>query len=615
MPLGGPDLPRTFFSSFRATEVALAGVFLSLLAGLWRGWLPAPFHLALLAVFSSLLAWHHFSVLRPITNLSRKIQAYRNGDFTARVTVTRDNEVGYLEASFNDLAENTSRLVAELRALDGLKSEFLSTVSHELRTPLTSIGGYAQVLRAGDAGPLSDVQREFLEIIENNVERLANLVNDLLDVEKLESGGIAMERRPEDLAPILKACRETLGVLADRKGLSLRLEIPDSLGPVLGDRDQLLRIFVNLISNAIKYTPSGSVVVEAEQNAIGVSVRVRDTGVGLSEEEQARLFEKFYRARSGLTSEEGGSGLGLVIVRKLIEAHHGTVTVDSAPGRGTTFQVNLPRSSAELAALGTDWLSGGSARGSFAVWCVGGTGPERQRMEAVLRGRGPAMLRFFDRVGAVPSPGQPELAILDLGNGESAAAGALRARLAPRVPILVLGAPVLESPTGGGAAGIAYLPKPFGDLELVGAIERLMSESRWRLLIADPDTDGRILLKRSLLQRGFEVDDVESGQNLIRRLEQEDYDLVLMDLGLRDLPGLEVLKMIRRNPRWRDLPIFAMLGEGAEIPVPELLLASGAHQFVGKYRGIGGVVDAVLAYFENDPRTRRAGRVRLDLAR
>lgn len=388
-----------------------------------------------------------------------------------------------------------SSLVTELRALDRLKSEFLSTVSHELRTPLTSIGGYARLLLDGDAGPLTETQAEFLGIIETNVARLGGMINDLLDVEKLESGRMRVEFQPRELRSVLQECVGTLQVLAGRKGLGLALEIlPPSdvateLGPVPGDRDQLVRIFMNLISNAIKYTCSGSVRVEASQTELDVTVRVRDTGIGMSPEERKRLFRKFYRAPSGARSGEGGTGLGLVITRGLVEAHQGRIEVESEPGRGTVFTVTLPRVSQN----------------------------ERERS----------------------------------GVGRDQVAG-------------------LGSPDDRGR----------------------------RVLIADPETDQRILIKRALIQKGFLVDDVPSGRQLIRRIEQEDYDLVLVELGLGDLSGLDALRLIRRDPRWADLPVFMMLDEAANPPSREILASCGADQFVGKYRGIGGVVDAVTSFFE-----------------
>lgn len=225
--------------------------------------------------------------------------------------------------------------------VDRQKSEFLSTVSHELRTPLTSIGGYIQLITAGDAGPLTDTQREFLSIVEANVRRLTALINDVLDMERMESGAFQVKKEPQRLGEILHECYESLLLMAHQKGLELRLKLPDPTPWVLGERSRLEQIFVNLLSNAIKYTDKGFIEITVETADGAVKISVRDTGIGISEDEQGKLFQKFYRTDASLASREKGTGLGLAITRGLVEAHGGTVSVSSEPGKGSVFTVVL----------------------------------------------------------------------------------------------------------------------------------------------------------------------------------------------------------------------------------------------------------------------------------
>lgn len=302
----------------------------------------AVMNIALLLVFGVALAKLYVSIARPISELSRGIQKYQDGQFETRVSVDNQSEIGFLGRSFNTMAGKIELMVRDLRKLDELKSEFLSTISHELRTPLTSIQGYATLVASGDAGEVNGTQKEFLGIIQSNCARLGSLINDLLDVEKIEAGRAQLRKEPLDLAPLLKECHDTFAVVARQKGLKLHYEVPDTGLPVLGDRARLAQVFVNLLSNAIKYTPEGTVELSAERNPGAVVIRVRDTGLGISKEEQERLFQKFYRARSGLDSGESGTGLGLVIARGWIESQGGTIHLQSEPGKGSVFTVTLP---------------------------------------------------------------------------------------------------------------------------------------------------------------------------------------------------------------------------------------------------------------------------------
>jgi len=222
------------------------------------------------------------------------------------------------------------------------KVDIFSTLSHEIRTPLTSMSGYIKLLLGGEPGPLSEVQKEYLSIVDRNVNRLTLLMNEILDYQVLASGKIPINKRILPLGPILKECCDTFRITAAHKGLDLVFVAPVLLRPVFGDRARLIQIFMNLISNAIKYTQTGRVQVEASESRGGVRVVVEDTGVGLSDSEKKKLFKKFSRVDAGVALPEGGTGLGLVITKGLVEAHGGKISVKSKKGKGTVFLVLLP---------------------------------------------------------------------------------------------------------------------------------------------------------------------------------------------------------------------------------------------------------------------------------
>lgn len=235
------------------------------------------------------------------------------------------------------------RDVTKERQIDRMKSEFVSLVSHELRTPITSIMGYISLVQDGDAGPVNEEQKEYLDIALKNTSRLSSLVGDLLDVSRLESGSLQLKLGPVDLRTLVREALELLGPLIREKGQTVNQVLPEELPLVSGDSEQLTQVIINLLSNSYKYTTAGGrITVSVKASGNRIELAVMDTGVGLSPKEQGQLFTKFFRADHPATRKEGGTGLGLWITRSLVEMHNGHITVSSEPGKGSTFTVTLP---------------------------------------------------------------------------------------------------------------------------------------------------------------------------------------------------------------------------------------------------------------------------------
>jgi signal transduction histidine kinase len=223
------------------------------------------------------------------------------------------------------------------------KTEFITLVSHELRTPLASMMGYTELLLEGQGGLLGERQRDWLGIIGQNADRLETLIDDLLDTARIELGKIELKPTPLDLMPLIREVARALRPQRARKGQWLTLELAEALPAVVGDADRLRQILTNLLSNALKYTPSGGhITITAHEDAGGVRVAVQDTGIGLTPDEQAQLFTPFFRAQQETTPRVGGTGLGLAITRALVELHGGAITVTSVSGQGSTFSFTLP---------------------------------------------------------------------------------------------------------------------------------------------------------------------------------------------------------------------------------------------------------------------------------
>jgi PAS domain S-box-containing protein len=255
-----------------------------------------------------------------------------------RLLVVEQEARAIAEAAQRDLSAQNERL----RELDRLKDEFIALVSHELRTPLTSIRGYTELLLDGEAGNLTDEQRQFLGVVERNSHRLLHLVGDLLFLAQVEAGKLVLDVGALDLGAVASESVETARPQAEAKGITLTL----ATGPVpliAGDRARMAQLLDNLVSNAIKFTPQGGRVdVRVRSLQDQAVLEVRDSGMGIPVDEQEFLFERFFRTSNATEHAIQGTGLGLAISKAIVEAHSGRITVTSEEGAGTTFQVALP---------------------------------------------------------------------------------------------------------------------------------------------------------------------------------------------------------------------------------------------------------------------------------
>jgi signal transduction histidine kinase len=273
-------------------------------------------------------------IVVPIRRTAKAAHRLATGDMSARVPEEGDAEPVELARAFNTMAFN-------LQEGERLKDEFFALVSHELRTPLTSIIGYLELV-LDDEDELSDDARRFLEVVERNAKRLLRLVGDMLFVAQVEAGRLSLESAEVNLGTIAAESVEAARPAAERAGVTLSLEATP-VKAMAGDRDRFGQMIDNLVSNALKFTPDeGRVDVRLTDAGDHAVVEVSDTGMGIPDEEQKRLFERFFRASSATSRAVPGAGLGLTIVKTIVEAHGGTVGLTSREGEGTTVRVQLP---------------------------------------------------------------------------------------------------------------------------------------------------------------------------------------------------------------------------------------------------------------------------------
>ena len=324
-------------------------------------------------------------IRRPVEDLAEKAKRFAEGDMSVSVDVTAKNEIGVLGITFNYMVDSISsfsrklerevtrktnllnertelltlleRANRELRELDKLKSTFLANMSHELRTPMNAIIGYTELLLDGVDGPINEEQEKSLHKVVSNAKHLLQLINDVLDISKIESGKIELHPREVDLKWVIESVLPTFEPVIRQKGLSIRLDFDKSLPPIFADEDKVAQILINLLSNAVKFTSKGGIVITARPSDKGikagepplfVEICVEDTGMGIKEEDISKLFDKFSQLDVSSTRQYEGTGLGLSIARGLVVLHKGVIWVTSEYGNGSRFFFTLPARSEVL---------------------------------------------------------------------------------------------------------------------------------------------------------------------------------------------------------------------------------------------------------------------------
>jgi signal transduction histidine kinase len=290
-----------------------------------------------------LLSW---SLIRPIRHTEARLTEIAAGDFSKRLDVPNRDELGSLARNVNQMNDELKRLYGELEAASRHKSEFLANMSHELRTPLNAIIGFSQVLRQRFFGEINEKQEEYLDDILSSGNHLLALINDVLDLSKVEAGQVELEVNAFSLREALERGVVMVRERATKNGVGVSLELAPNVDIVEGDERRLRQVVFNLLSNAVKFTPpGGTIVIESARMNGEVQVSVTDTGPGIAKEDQDRIFEEFQQTDVGVQQREG-TGLGLALSRRLVELHGGRIWVESEPGRGSRFIFTLPAAEA-----------------------------------------------------------------------------------------------------------------------------------------------------------------------------------------------------------------------------------------------------------------------------
>ncbi len=502
--------------------------------------------------------------------------------------------------------------ITEERKLDKLKSEFVSVVSHELRTPLCCIKNAVDLLFYRKAGETNAQQNKFLEMASRNVDRLARIIDNFLDISKMEAGKMELQLEQVNLGEIIEGIIATFALELEKKSIRFEREISPDLPGILGDHDKLVQVLSNLVSNAIKYTPEGGEIrieaaqVEKSQPPVPamlilphrhfIQVSVSDTGVGIPPEELDRIFDKFHQVEKSLARKIGGTGLGLPICRNLVEAHKGKIWVESEPGKGSKFIFVLPllkgseifnhhlQSLIGRAKSTTSCLSLGLLQARYLDEIKAGIGKNIGRgvFETMVMLAQKTSCKSIDHVHPDEESGLVYIIMEDTPKeGALAVCNRLKDSLLNYDFSFEGKSTELEF-----SLGVATYPDDASNaLELKQVVERFeylpnLTVRQKTVLVIDDDENFAHAITRQLIRRKYRVIEAFSGMEGIERAKQADPDLIVLDVIMPGMDGYQVMDRLKQEEETKSIPILALSG-GIHLDV-DRIAALGANEFLTK---------------------------------
>ncbi|HXH02100.1 MAG TPA: response regulator [Candidatus Competibacteraceae bacterium] len=472
----------------------------------------------------------------------------------------------------------------ELLEADRLRSEFVANMSHELRTPLNSIIGFSSVLLKNREGTLNDKDLGYIERINRNGKHLLGLINDILDLSKIEAGRMELEFRPLSLAALARETVDMLHAQAEARHLKLALEVEAELPEIETDGDKLRQVLINLIGNALKFTEQGGVTVALRRvGDEAVALDVRDTGIGIPAEKLDLIFEPFRQADSGTTRKYGGTGLGLTITRSIVEMLGGRIGVQSRLGEGSTFTVLLPLTTqaapgaisaappvAALAEPAAEPAPLAAAiplprpQGSRVVLVVDDDADARELMANYIRDLGGQPVTTGDGQQALILARQyhPDLITLDLMMPGMDGWEVLRRLKGDpelcQIPVVIISI-VADRRRALVLGAMDALSKPIAQDDLLAILRRsLQTDHQGRILVVDDNHEVHELFKTLLTGEVQEIRTASNGKEALEVLNHYEPDLIFLDLMMPEMDGLTFLRVLRTDRRLMNLPVVVV---------------------------------------------------------
>lgn len=483
--------------------------------------------------------------------------------------------------------------ITKEKEIDNMKTDFISTVSHELRTPLTSVLGFAKIIKRrlnDDIFPQVKTEdkkiQKAINQVEGNIgiiisegERLTKLINDVLDIAKMEAGKIEWKKEALSIGEIIERAATATYALFEQKGLRLVKDIEDGLPEIIGDRDRLIQVIINLISNAVKFTDKGSVTCTAKRSGDQIVVSVIDTGRGIAKEDTLKVFEKFKQVGEVLTDKPAGTGLGLPICKQIVEHHGGRIWVESELGKGSVFSFALPvpsETGISMEAIDKDIFIRQLREHITAapqpnisgktILAVDDDPNIREFLRQELEAVGYRVNEASDGIEAINmiKKERPDLILLDIMmpkmNGFDVAAVIKSDPATMDIPIIILS--IIEDKERGYRIGVdKYLTKPVNTDELLHEIETLISKgaSKKKVLVVDEDETTIKTLSEALAIKGYNVVSACNGSECIVRAKTEMPDVIIMDSIISDYDN--IVKTLKFEKGLENV-LFILLGKG-----------------------------------------------------
>ena len=547
-------------------------------------------------------------VTRPLNQLVDATKAISSGDLSTEIKVQSKDEVGLLASSFNQMARDLKASIDEkdryarqlsklnieledkvksrtrelevanrelqianvkIREADRLKSEFLANMSHELRTPMNAIIGFTRLVRRKGADLLPARQLENLEKVEISANQLLALINDILDLSKIEAGKMSVNIMPFEFMTLVDTCFSTVEPMIKEGKVQLIKEVPEDLPEMLSDQDKLKQIIINLLSNALKFTEKGEVKLSAAVEDASFKIAVSDTGVGIPADALEYIFDEFRQVDGSSTREHGGTGLGLSITKKLTHILGGTIEASSVEGKSSTLTVILPlvrkdeESLPEVTELEEEQHLPARAEAKKTLLSIDDDLNSLLLLRQNLEDEGYYVIGALSADEGIQKAMdiQPFAITLDILMPKKdgwEVLNRLKADPATRnIPVIVLS--IIDNKELGFSLGaFDYLVKPLGKEAILSVLQRIPDIPAKRVLVVDDEPDAVDLLTQILQDEDYQVKAAYSGEEALRVLEATPQDIIILDLLMPEMDGFEVIQTVKANASWKNIPIIVV---------------------------------------------------------
>ncbi|MEW5956528.1 MAG: GAF domain-containing protein [Chloroflexota bacterium] len=461
--------------------------------------------------------------------------------------------------AFREQQETAERL----KEVDKLKTQFLANMSHELRTPLNSIIGFSRVILKGIDGPLTELQKTDLTSIYNSGQHLLGLINNVLDLSKIEAGKMELNFEEVEIAPIIKGVMSTAMALVKDKTVELKQEIPDNLPRVWADPTRLRQIVLNLVSNACKFTDKGEVTLRVTAEREKIVFSISDTGIGIDLDKLDTIFEEFTQVDASTTRKVGGTGLGLPISRHFVEMHEGQIWVNSVPGRGSVFSFAIPlKPSREKSDLAAGRANGQDGQGKTIMAIDDDPGViNLYRRFLEKRNYHIVGVQHAKNVFEAIKKHTPFAILLDIlmpdKDGWNILKELKQDPFTKDIPVIICS---IKSDRNRGLAlgAVDYLTKPIVEGELINALQNLDTQQKKqvKVLVIDDQADDILLIQRILEAQSYQIFEASNGKTGLDLARSRKPDLVILDLAMPDLDGFAVVEALKKDEQTSTIPII-----------------------------------------------------------